>query len=145
MDAHAQFNGFISSIASDAAGAYLNGRVFPELDRLVHRARRARNAYMIRVSVLMMVLLTIPILLLLQHSLPQTALNLALYGIVLSAVGIGFAIVLLRLPQTAAEYRVRAAQLSSVLHDYFLRARAFEGKEDEACLKLLCSIVETML
>lgn len=144
-EAHVQFNGYISAISTDAAGAYLNGCVFPALDGMARRARSARNAYMILMSVVLLMMLLIPILLLLQHSLLPHALNLALAGIAVCASGIVFAVVLLRLPQKAARESERVRQLETVLHAYFLRVDEFAGEDEEKRLQLLHSKADKLL
>lgn len=144
-EAHVQFNGYISSISADAAGAYLNGRVFPGLDRMARRARSARNAYMILMSVVLLMLLTIHILLLLKDSLLPLALNLALAGIAVCASSIVFAVLLLRLPQKAARESERVRQLETVLHAYFLRVDEFAGEDEEKRLQLLHSKAERLM
>ena len=115
MNAHAQFNAYMPSLASDAARAYLTGRAFPALDQLSRRARWARNANMLLTAVAALIALIIPILLLLPYSLPVEVMNLVVSGLSIVVVGILFAIVLLRLPVYAAENRLRARQLTTLL------------------------------
>ena len=145
MNAHAQFNAYMPSLASDAARAYLTGRAFPALDQLSRRARWARNANMLLTAVAALIALIIPILLLLPYSLPVEVMNLVVSGLSIVVVGILFAIVLLRLPVYAAETRLRARQLTTLLHTYFLHADEFTALDDEARLLRLCTKVEQLL
>ena len=145
MKMHEQFSGYLSSSAQDAALAYLNGRVFPEMNRLAERTSHARNAYHILAGIAVVIMLLIPILLLGPDSLPDALVNLVVCALGFIQTGIVFAIVLLRLPQRAAEGKLRTRLLTGLVHAYFLRTEVFADEEDEKCLKLLYAEAEKLL
>ena len=145
MLAYAQFEKYLPDAASDAAKTYLESRVFPELDKLTRCARRARNAYYILIGIAALIALIIPILLLAPLSLPQTAANLAVSGAGVCVVTLLFMVVLLRLPQRAVREEMRAKELETLLHAYFLHADAFAGEDEEKRTLLLFSRVEKLL
>ena len=145
MKMHEQFSGYLAGSARDAALAYLNGRVFPEMDRMAERTRHARDAYHILVGIAVLIMLMIPILLLGPDSLPDNLVNLVVCALGFIQTGIVFTIVLLRLPQRAAEGKQRLRLLTGLVHAYFLRTEMFADMEAEKCLKLLHAETEKLL
>ena len=145
MRAYTQFKEYLPNAGSDAAKKYLENRVFPVLDKLTRRASRARNAYYILVGIAALIALIIPILLLAPLSLPSLVANLLISGLSVGIVGILFVLVLLRLPQHAVQDKLRAKELESLLHAYFLHAEGFACEDEEARMLNLCRCAEKLL
>ena len=145
MRTYTQFKEYLPNAGSDAARIYLESCVFPEVDKLTCRARRARNAYYILIGIAALLALIIPILLLAPLSLPSLVANLLVSGLSMGIVGILFVLVLLRLPQHAVQDKLRAKELESLLHAYFLHAGEFACDDEEKRTLNLCGRVEKLL
>lgn len=115
------------------------------MDRMAERTRHARDAYHILVGIAVLIMLMIPILLLGPDSLPDNLVNLVVCALGFIQTGIVFTIVLLRLPQRAAEGKQRLRLLTGLVHAYFLRTEMFADMEAEKCLKLLHAETEKLL
>ena len=139
-----EFAGYMGEL-SDAAKAYLNGRVFPELNAIARRGRRARVAHCLLLSIAAVLALAMPVLLFWPYALPQAICQLVCCGLCFSVVGLIFADVLLRLPAHAALCAERERLLRTLLHAYFLGAEEFGGLDAEQKLLRLCGRAERLL
>ena len=139
-----EFTGYMGEL-SDAAKAYLNGRVFPELNAIARRGRRARVAHCLLLSIAAVLALAMPVLLFWPYALPQAICQLVCCGLCFAVVGLIFADVLLRLPAHAALCAERVRLLRTLLHAYFLVAEEFGGLDAEQKLLRLCGRAERLL
>ena len=130
---------------SDAAKAYLNGRVFPEMNAIARRGRRAHLAHYLLLSIAAVLALVMPVLLLLPYALSQPIIHLVCSGLCIAVVALLGADLMLRLPKHAAVCAERERLLRTLLHAYFLGAEEFAGLDAEQKLLRLCGRVERLL
>ena len=139
-----EFTGYMGEL-TDAAKAYLNGRVFPEMNAIARRGRRARVAHYLLLAIAAVLALVMPVLLLLPYALPQPIIHLVCSGLCIAIVALLGVDLMLRLPTHAALCAERERLLRTLLHAYFLGAEEFAGLDAEQKLLRLCGRAERLL
>lgn len=145
MRAENQFSAYTATMTSNAAKAYLNSRIFPALNELQSRGRRARITHYILTALTALAALLLPILLLLPYALPQEIVHLVACLLSVCMVCMLVMDLMLRLPTHAAECRLKHKLLTALVHAYFLCADEFAGLEEEQRLLRLCARTEQIL